>query len=327
LDQAVSKPSGPLFVIGDIHGCATELELLLARLPLSSEATVVFLGDYVDRGNGSRAVIDTVLDLRRRHHVVALLGNHEAMFLDFCRAPKSIEGGMFIYNGGSTTLASYADPFGQYMIPPEHVAFLQSLLPFYETPEFFCVHAGLPEMPLEDIAPATHLEEMLWTRSMRSTQYRWSKVVVHGHEPTTEVELCPHRIGVDTGCVFGRKLSAVELPSRKTYSIALEQSEPPTYLRDIRSSRHAFRFEGSIPVSMDVSGHPIHFLTINYSEIGMLLRCLSYYTRIRLRLGEVLEGTIGVRPWQVKFTGEIVRAEERGDGACYAVKILNASGE
>ena len=87
-------PGGPVFAIGDVHGCATELRLLLERLPLTPETTLIFVGDYIDRGPQSRDVIDTLLEVRERCTLVALLGNHEAMFLEFLGDPQSRAAGM-----------------------------------------------------------------------------------------------------------------------------------------------------------------------------------------------------------------------------------------
>ena len=106
-----------IFAIGDVHGCASELRMLLNKLPLTEESVVVFLGDYVDRGPNSKQVIETVLELKEQCQVVALKGNHEALFLSFLQDPSSEAAGMFIYNGGSATLHSYATPEGEYRIP------------------------------------------------------------------------------------------------------------------------------------------------------------------------------------------------------------------
>src|SRR5688500_9784566 len=111
---------GVLFAIGDIHGCVDELRQLLNQLPRSSESTLVFLGDYIDRGPASREVIDTLLGLAQQDHVVPLMGTHEAMFHDFLRDPHSPGGASFIYNGRSATLASYANG-DQYVIPESHI--------------------------------------------------------------------------------------------------------------------------------------------------------------------------------------------------------------
>ena len=112
-----------IFAIGDIHGCVNELRALLNLLPLTPESTVVFLGDYIDRGGNSKGVIDTIIELRGHCRVVTLKGNHEAMFLDFLDHPGSARAGLFICNGGSATLASYANETGRYELPSEHVAF------------------------------------------------------------------------------------------------------------------------------------------------------------------------------------------------------------
>src|SRR5678815_719209 len=117
----------PLYAIGDIHGCADELDDLLTRLPLQSGSTLVFLGDYIDRGPKSRQVIERVLDLRRHFEVIALRGNHEQMLLEFLEGESDQLVARFVLNGGSSTLASYADPSGHYGIPPSHEEFFRSL--------------------------------------------------------------------------------------------------------------------------------------------------------------------------------------------------------
>ena len=146
-------PSSPtkIFAIGDVHGCASELRMLLNKLPLTPDCVVVFLGDYVDRGPQSKQVIDTALELQQQCKVIALKGNHEALFLSFLRDPSSEAAGMFIYNGGSATLHSYATPEGEYRIPRSHRDFLENLELYYETDEFFFVHAGIPRIPMAQI--------------------------------------------------------------------------------------------------------------------------------------------------------------------------------
>ena len=86
-----------VFAIGDIHGCHRELIELLKTLPLDEHSTLVFLGDYIDRGPESNKVIDTILELKKKYHTITLLGNHEMMFLEFLKDPSSSMAGFFYF--------------------------------------------------------------------------------------------------------------------------------------------------------------------------------------------------------------------------------------
>jgi serine/threonine protein phosphatase 1 len=321
------EPGGPVFAIGDVHGCAAELELLLQQLPLTPDTTLIFVGDYIDRGPQSREVIETLLELRERCAVVGLLGNHEAMFLEFQDEPQSRTAGMFIYNGGSCTLASYANDVGEYRIPAEHVAFVRGLKLHHEIADYFCVHAGVPPLPLEGLNLEQWRDELLWTREMTETTYSWSKVIVHGHCQRPEPDQRPNHINVDTGCVYDGKLTALELTTRQVHSVPRQQREAPRYLRDIRSRRRAIRFQGSIPVCLIANGMALHCLTVNYSEVGMYLRWLTPSLSPKLDMGQRVTGIIGAAgPAQVRFWGHVVRCDDTPDGPFYAVMIEAAVG-
>ena len=97
-----------LFAIGDIHGCARELEVLLAGLPLAVGDTVACVGDYIDRGPASRQVIDLLLALRQRAGIrtVFLKGNHEDMCLSYVEQ-QGLWGEGWHLNGGVATLVWY----------------------------------------------------------------------------------------------------------------------------------------------------------------------------------------------------------------------------
>jgi predicted MPP superfamily phosphohydrolase len=98
-----------LYAVGDIHGEVGKLDALLEKLPLEAGDRLVFLGDYVDRGLDSHAVVERLIALRKSYQCVFLLGNHESMFLDFLgwRNPAYFGGEAFLMNGGDRTLASY----------------------------------------------------------------------------------------------------------------------------------------------------------------------------------------------------------------------------
>lgn len=317
-----------IYAIGDVHGCAYELRNLLNKLPLTPESTVVFLGDYIDRGGQSKDVVDTILELRKQCQVVCLMGNHESMFLNFLDNPGTEKAGLFIVNGGSATLASYADENGNYEFPEEHIKFYRELKLFYEDEHHFFVHAGVPEIPLDKIDETTHGKKMLWIRgSFLTSKYDWGKVIVHGHTPVPEVEIHRNRINVDTGCVFMRSLSAVALPGQQVFSVPRQLIIKPVYLRDTASRRVAIRFQGVLPVFVeDGEGRDeMRFETLDYSEAGLYMRELTCGAESKLKEGQEIEGHLGQREssGSVGFSGRVVRVHDKESGFHYAVQVLS----
>ncbi|CAN5717720.1 hypothetical protein BH10BDE1_BH10BDE1_03940 [soil metagenome] len=320
------------YAIGDVHGCAAELETLLATLEIDRETTVIFLGDYVDRGVDSRRVIDIVVGLRRRCEVIALMGNHEAMFLDFLERPESIGSGLFILNGGSSTLANYAASGGSFEVPQAHIEFLKSLKLFHETSTHFFVHAGVPlKKKLRDLDPLLDRETFLWTRGpFLTTKDRWEKIIVHGHTPNELPERFANRVNVDTGCVFGGSLTAYDVTNDCFVSvdrIPLHQVAPPMLTDD--SKRIAVRFNGRMPVSASKPGlKRTDFETLNYNQFGLMLRELAPSSTPFFENGDVIDGTIGDdHRTSVNFEGQIVRVEHRQGMALYGVKLDRVSSD
>jgi len=209
--ESFPTSDGPAtYVIGDIHGCLRPLQRLLERIAPQPGDQVVFIGDYIDRGPQSREVVDYVLGLPYR--CVFLLGNHEKMLLDFLAGHDE---GIYLPNGGLATLESYGGDFSN--IPQAHLSFFESLRPMYETPEYLFVHAGLrPLVPLDK----QELDDLVWIRQ-EFIQFigRFPKPVVFGHTPLRHVLIQPDRIGIDTGCVYGGKLTCLKLPSREVVQV------------------------------------------------------------------------------------------------------------
>src|SRR5574337_549574 len=199
-----------IYVIGDIHGCLDPLRRLIAQLRPSEADEVIFLGDYVDRGPDSKGVIDYLLTLSGRY--TFLMGNHERMFLDFLQGK---ERALFLYNGGAATLESYG---GLRQIAATHLAFLDRFKPYYETQDYFFVHAGIrPEIPLQQ----QDERDLLWIREeFYAYSGRFPKTVVFGHTPMREVLMDEDRIGIDTACVYGNKLTCLILPSRDVIQVS-----------------------------------------------------------------------------------------------------------
>ena len=238
------------FVIGDIHGDLAALEALLPRLAAGPGDTVVFLGDYIDRGPDSRGVVERVRRFVRDFpgKTVTLRGNHEDAWMDLREKPNP----GFLFpprNGCMATLRSYVDVSGmshaeQYSLlmeparwwPAEHADWFRSLPVWYEDEHAIYVHGGLDgddgvwKHPSEG-----RIQAMLWTRNSDFWVQYQGKTVCFGHTP---VEILPNDhlswleqifdrkddvwkrgnlLGVDTGAGKGGFLSAIELPRGKVY--------------------------------------------------------------------------------------------------------------
>lgn len=210
-----------IFAVGDIHGCLDKLRDMISLLDIDrNRDTLVFIGDYIDRGPDSKGVLDFILELKRDlKNVICLRGNHEEMFLDFYLEQKN--GMLFLMNGGRDTLASYgmkktADGM-EVNLPEEHLQFLKEL-PFYvEFEDFLFVHAGLrPGIPLKQ----QNHRDLLWIRQeFFLSDADFHKVVVFGHTPFSKPFLMENKIGIDTGAVYGGRLTCIELPERQIYQV------------------------------------------------------------------------------------------------------------
>lgn len=220
---------GHTFVVGDIHGCLDEVNRMLDGLDLGSSDSLVFLGDYVDRGPDSRGVIDRLLRLRTEGiRCVFLKGNHEDMFLGYLGG-RGHHGDVFIQNGGDATLRSYgvsrpSPARARTAVPPDHLDFLQSLALQYRHGRFLCTHAGVdPRRPLESQSE----EELLWVReAFLFHPHPFPYTIVFGHTPQREVLVdLPYKIGLDTGLVYWNKLSCLELNECRLYQIRRGERE------------------------------------------------------------------------------------------------------
>lgn len=313
-----------LFAIGDVHGCDVELRQLLELLPLDHDSTVIFLGDYIDRGPNSKRVVDQIIELRKSYSVVTLMGNHEAMFLEFLADPSSTLAGFFILNGGSATLASYVTQGNDYIIPKEHLDFYNNLQLYHETKSHFFVHAGLPNVAIDRINPRQHKNDMLWIRRpFYESSFKWNKIIVHGHTPHPEIDCNPRRINLDTGCVFNGKLSAMEVYSGEIFQVKTQRKIPQTFLKAAPEiSLVATRFSGTIPVFVESENGYAEFLTVNYNEFGMLILEREATQRI-FEVGQILKGKIGaLNTRQLNFVGQVVRHQGRGHEIAYGIKML-----
>lgn len=211
-----------IYAIGDIHGCLSHLENLFDLVnPDLDQHQLVFMGDYIDRGPNSAGVVDFIINLKKKYNpenIICLMGNHERMFLDYLEGKDEM---LFLMNGGVTTTASYWGEYGDRLnrrLPPGHWDFYDSLRLFYETDDYIFVHAGLkPGVALSN----QQEEDLLWIRKeFISSDYNFGKRVIFGHTPMRAPYIRPNKIGIDTGAVYGNKLTCVVLPEEKFYSVS-----------------------------------------------------------------------------------------------------------
>ena len=217
-----------VYAIGDVHGRADLLALLLQRIDSDLAARPVtrplhvFLGDYVDRGPQSREVLDLIINRKKRHHTVNLKGNHEACLLKFLESPSALSAWQEI--GGLTTLLSYgvtpiinatsveqerlATAFNE-ALPESHRRFLGGLALSFSCGDFFFVHAG--------VRPGVSLNrqlrrDLLWIRDdFLLHEDNFDKMIVHGHSPVYEPDVRSNRINIDTGAYATGQLTCLML--------------------------------------------------------------------------------------------------------------------
>jgi calcineurin-like phosphoesterase family protein len=207
-----------VIAIGDIHGCSAALATIVDELQPTAEDTLVILGDCIDRGPDSCGVIDQLLALRERCHLVPILGNHEEMMLNYLDG--RVQPDDWLQFGGDATLDSYDGHEGPSMIPAEHREFIESWGDFHQTDTHFFVHGGYnPEQPL------TGQRWQLWRwqslREMIPGPHVSGKQAVVGHTSQKDGEVLDvgHLICIDTYCYGGGWLTALEPTTKKIWQV------------------------------------------------------------------------------------------------------------
>lgn len=220
-----------IYAVGDVHGRADLLRRLLAQIAADAagfkgRCQLIFLGDYVDRGVDSRAVIDLLTGgLPTGFEANFLKGNHEAALLAFLK-DSAIGPDWFSFGGGATLLSYGVAPDlvqrGAFelarqqlleRLPAAHLSFLNSLHLSVAFGDYVFVHAGIrPGVPLAD----QQEQDLLWIRdAFLGSNAAHGVLVVHGHTVTAEPELRPNRIGIDTGAYATGRLTALVLEGKE----------------------------------------------------------------------------------------------------------------
>lgn len=217
-----------IYAIGDIHGCNDLFDELIDAIerddleaPPTGRTTVILLGDLVDRGPDSAAVVARAREWQIRRPVRILAGNHEEMFLDSFESVEILR--HFIKHGGRETLLSYG--IDQKTFDEATLEELHALMPQFVSRQdrdfiagfercivvgdYLFVHAGIrPGVAIEEQEP----RDMLWIREpfLRHDQPH-PYMVIHGHTICETVDEQPNRIGIDTGAFRSGALTALVL--------------------------------------------------------------------------------------------------------------------
>ncbi len=227
---ALAVPDGTcVYAVGDIHGRKDLLDELHQKIAEDARGrdadrrVVVYLGDYVDRGPDSKAVVESLIrSPLGGFESYYLKGNHEDFLLRFLEAPDA--DASWFGNGGEETLESYGvappetlsteelssvrDTFAA-ALPDDHKRFLDSLILYHVEGDYAFVHAGIrPGVPLDKQKP----EDLMWIRDdFLYSEDRHSHMIVHGHTISADPEIRASRIGIDTGAFASGILTALSL--------------------------------------------------------------------------------------------------------------------
>ncbi len=225
-----------IYALGDIHGQLDMLKAAHDRIAADRERTgdtdapVIHLGDYVDRGPDVRGVLQFLMDgIGRGEPWITLMGNHDRMFLDQLEDAPGAEFQAWTSPGmgGQATAESYGVglpgwTFGiggrrklRNAVPDDHRAFLANLARYHETDDHIFVHAGIrPGLPVEEQID----DDLFWIRYAFLDDPRdHGKLVVHGHTPVPEPEHMGNRVNLDTGAGYGRALTAAVFEGRDVW--------------------------------------------------------------------------------------------------------------
>jgi serine/threonine protein phosphatase 1 len=224
---------GRTIAIGDVHGCSAALAALVGAIDPTELDTLVFLGDFIDRGPDSRTVLEQVIALAERCVVVPLLGNHEEMLLAALEGQSELR--YWLKFGGTEALASYGYRGGpelrpadlRALIPTEHLVFIKRCRDYFETARHLFVHAYYePDRPLHEQSGQVLRWASLPTIPIPHCS---GKVAVVGHTPQRSGEIL--HLGflkcIDTFCHGGGWLTALEMNTGRVW-----QADAAGELRD-----------------------------------------------------------------------------------------------
>ncbi|NDI35460.1 metallophosphoesterase family protein [Chengkuizengella sediminis] len=231
-----------ILAISDIHGCFDEFNKLLTLVKFDPQNDrLILLGDYCDRGDQSKEVIEMIMHLNKENHVTCLKGNHDQMFLDWLLLDDPKKFAHYFRNGGEYTVYSYCglewfelghthEEAKQFILEnySEHIKFLSSLPLHHETESHIFVHAGVSPESENHNWKEQPIETFIWIRDeFIKSPVKLDKTVIFGHTPLSDIHECDDiwfgdgKIGIDGSCCYGSQLNCLEINDGgyKTYSV------------------------------------------------------------------------------------------------------------
>ncbi|MFM7028553.1 MAG: metallophosphoesterase [Chakrabartia sp.] len=239
--RPAALPEGQrVYAIGDVHGRLDLLEQLLDQIRADDAARsraatlIIFMGDLIDRGPHSAAVVSRVKALAAERPVRVLAGNHEEMFLRALQDNEVMR--QFLLHGGRETFLSYglaADALRDMsfeelraaigeVVPSDHIAFFEELEAMIQLGDYVFVHAGIrPDVALAEQRGG----DLRWIREpFLSSEHDFGVVVVHGHSIAVDPDIRANRIGIDTGAYVSGRLTALGLEGTARWFLTVQDA-------------------------------------------------------------------------------------------------------
>ncbi len=221
--QTLAASTGRLLIVGDVHGCAEELQEMLARFQPEPEDQIVAVGDLINRGPDSARVLDLV----RKHKIQTVLGNHELRLLHAYHSRNR----EVLKSKDQPTFDQLTNTDFEWIAGWPHVI----RVPKHDA---LIVHGGFsPHLPWRCQNPSlvTHIQVMddqgRWHRRTKFPEgtpwgalWKGPERVFFGHTPMPDPQVHPLALGLDTGCVYGFFLTGISLPDEKFYSVRAKKA-------------------------------------------------------------------------------------------------------
>ena len=182
-----------LIGISDIHGEYEKLKILLDMISPSQEDTIIFMGDYIDRGAKSKEVVDLVISMENICNCVYLMGSHEYALLN--SKDDEYYNYLFWNYGGDATAKSYG---GYDNILKIHGKFFKSLKPYFLTDRYLFIHAGIRigvSLEKQNLVDMVYIREEFFNK-----KHNFSQKIIFGHTEFDKPQIWEDKICIDTGC-------------------------------------------------------------------------------------------------------------------------------